>query len=165
MKRITTVFLLAAGFFVSCNNDKDKTADTPGAKKENTSFTSEESKDGSGSFTVDGTSFNGKVTTQQLAQQQFSVLCENDSPYKILQITFKDKTDYGANASFKPSSGFMTMEAGTAHVSVSGDDEMATKASSTGSIEVSGNTITIKDLKLSNMANDKNVTVSATVTF
>lgn len=165
MKKILFACMLAT-LFTACNNDKDTKAGTPADKKETTNFTSEESNDGSGTFTVDGTNFSGKVTTQTLARQQFSVLCQQDSPFNLFQATFKDKADFEGNKSFTPSDGFMTIDPGTVHISASKDNtEYQTKSSSTGSIQVSGNTITVKDLLLYDNTSDKRITVSANVSF
>lgn len=165
MKKSFIVCMLAA-LLTACNNDKDTKAETPSGKKESADLRPGESKEGSGTFTVDGTSFSGKVTTQTLAQNQFSVLCQQDSPFNLLQATFKNKADYDGNKSFNPSGSFMTVDPGTAHISASKDNtEYQTKSSSTGSIEVSGNTITVKDLQLFDNTSNKTITVSATVTF
>ncbi|HEX2627378.1 MAG TPA: hypothetical protein VHM26_00150 [Chitinophagaceae bacterium] len=165
MKKVFFACIIAASF-IACNNDKDTKAEPSAEKKETTATTPEETKDGSGTFTVDGTNFSGKVSTQTLAQQQFSVLCQQDSPFNLFQATFKDKADFEANKSFKPSGSFMTVDPGTVHISASKDNtEYQTKSSSTGSIEVSGTTITVKDLMLYDNTSDKTITVSATVSF
>jgi hypothetical protein len=166
MKRTLIAGLIAASVFISCNNDKDKPGEAKEEKKETPDAAPGKSADGSGSFTVDATTFNGKVTTQTLAQNQFSVLCESDAPYNLFQATFKDKDDYSANKTFKPSNSFMKIDPGTVHISASKDGkEYASKSTSTGSIEVSGNTLTVKYLLLYDMAEEKSITVSATVTF
>jgi hypothetical protein len=165
MKKVFFACILAASF-MACNNDKDTKAEPSADKKESTTFTTNESENGSGTFTVDGTSFSGNVTTQTLAKSQFSVLCQQDSPFNLFQATFKDKADYDASKTFKPSGSFTSIDPGTVHISTSKDNtEYQTKSSSTGSIEVSGNTITVKELQLFDYTSDKTITISATVTF
>ncbi len=46
-----------------------------------------------GTFSIDGVSYAGKVSVQTFVNDNYSILCEQDSPYKLLQITFHSKVD------------------------------------------------------------------------
>jgi len=55
-------------------------------------------KDGStsgktGTFSVDGVNYSGKTETQTFVNDNYSVLCEQDSPYKFVQVTFHNQAE------------------------------------------------------------------------
>lgn len=155
---IVLAFSLAAA---SCNSN------TP--KESNTADIEISDKAKTAAFTVDGTAYKGKVTTQYFGDKvtgQFSVLCQQDEPFALLQAVFKNEKE--AAGSLKPAGGFYSMEPGEAHIALSGtaigDKEYVTKSNSTGTITVSNKTLTIKDLKLFNSDNKEKV-VNATIGY
>lgn len=159
MKTTLLVFAgVAALCFSSCNsNSQDKKVQEIIANELSKSAISLDENDAgkTGSFSVDAQNFNGKTSTQYFGDKikdQFSVLCQQDDPFALLQITFANEAEAKGNP--KPADGFYSMEPGEAHVAVSGTDlgdkEFATKEKSTGSITVSDHQIILKDLQIFN---------------
>ena len=170
MKKTIILFSTVALLFTACGDDKKTTTtDSKGGTEENASFTVNDDEGKTGSFSASGTDFKGKSSTQYFGDKvtgQYSVLCQQDEPFALLQAVFSNEKE--TTGSFKPKEGFMSIPAGEAHVALSGtaigDKEFVTKSSSTGSISVSGRTLTIKDLKLYNSDNAEKV-VSASIDF
>lgn len=162
MKKTIITCLAAIALFTSCGNDKTSTTETAD-KKETASFTSEDTEK-TGSYTVDGQTFKGKITLQKMAKDQYSVLCQQDEPFSLLQLVFANEKEARSSATLKAGESFYSMEPGEVHVSLSGDKEFVTTSKSTGSITVSGNSVTLKDLQLINSDKQSKV-VNATLSF
>jgi hypothetical protein len=162
MKNYGLYALLACSIgFASCNSNASKEISNAGIE------ISEKAK--SASFTVDGAAYKGNVTTQYFADKvtgQFSVLCQQDEPFALLQAVFKNEKE--ASGSLKPAGGFYSIESGETNIALSGtaigDKEFVTKSNSTGSITVSGKTLIIKDLKLFNSDNKEKI-VNASIAY
>ncbi len=123
-----------------------------------------------GSFTADGKMFTGAVSTQYFNDHKsgpFSVLCQQDEPFALLQITFSSEKDALNNASLKPGDNFTHPDAGDVHVALTGigEKEFTTEAgASKGSISVSGRTVHLRDLQLFNR-DKQSTTVTADISF
>lgn len=170
MKKSILVITVAIVTFLSSCGDKKKTASSGNTtSSETTGLTVNDDEGKSGNFSVDGTSFKGKSSTQYFGDKvtgQFSVLCQQDEPFALLQAVFANEA--AATGNLKPADGFYSMETGEAHIALSGnsfgDKEFVTTSSSTGSIIISGKELVIKDLKLYN-SDKQEKTVSATIPF
>lgn len=145
----------------SCNNNAAKETNTAGIEIADNAKTA--------SFTVEGIAYKGRVSTQYFADKltgQFSVLCQQNEPFALLQAVFKNEKEAAGN--LKPAGGFYSMDPGEANIALSGtaigDKEFVTKSNSTGSITVSDRTLTIKDLKLFNSDNKEKM-VNATIVY
>ena len=123
-----------------------------------------------GSFTVDGKTFSGAVSTQYFNDHDsgpFSVLCQQDDPFALLQITFSNEKDALNNSSLKPGDNFTHPDAGDVHVALTGigEKEFTTEVgASKGSISVSDRTVHLRDLQLFNRDKQR-TTVTADISF
>lgn len=161
MKKIIVLAIFSAAFLISCEKAKKE------SNVEDIQI-SESSK--KGSFTVDGKTIEGKVSTQYFGSNKetdnFSVLCQQDEPFTLLQATFANEENAAAPSlkpkgqSYKVSEGEFDL---TLSVSESSKQFIATDESG-GTISVSGNKLTISDMKLFD-ADGKVKTVSATIKF
>jgi len=164
MKKTILTCAAAVTLLISCGDNKKSSSDT-GTSKETTSITDDESEDKSATFKVDGTEFKGRVTTQHFANEGFSVLCQQNEPYALLQAIFTNEKEANGTATFKPGESFYSVPAGDVHIALSGDDEkFQTSDKSTGTISVDGKKLILKDLKLFNKAKKEKV-LTATIPF
>lgn len=115
-------------------------------------------EDPQGTYTIEGKTYSGKVSTQEFVNKNFSVLCEysdeTSSDYKkwkydLLQITFHSKAEALKGGTFKVNSTSTTnIESGK--VSLSGHDGLANLfGDSNSTITVSNKTIKISTIKTS----------------
>lgn len=164
MKKTMIILAATVSILTACSDKKKAPAG------DNTTTLNEESSEGkTGSFSVDGTSFNGKSSTQYFGDKvtgQFSVLCQQDEPFALLQAVFNNEK--AADGELKPAGGAYSVPAGEANIALSGtaigDKQFVTASNSTGSITVSGNKLVLKDLKLFN-SDKQEKTVSATINY
>ncbi len=157
MKKIVLP-LLAALLMLNACQSKSNTQDaiTQKAVADATS----DSDYGTANFVVDGKSFTGKISKQTFTNNSYSVLCQQDEPFQLIQITFKDEATAKKGGSFTPADGMkMHVEANEAEVSV--DATMNSKGK--GSVEVNGNTLTLKDIECANMSGGKATINSAEI--
>jgi len=122
------------------------------------------------SFEVDGKTYNGKVSTQYFgsnkATDNFSVLCQQDEPFTLLQATFANEKD-ASSPNLKPKGESYKVSEGEFELSLSVSDsqkEFVSNEKSGGTIKVSGNEMVISDMKLFD-ADGKEKTVNATIKF
>lgn len=115
-------------------------------------------EDPQGTYTIEGKTYSGKVSTQEFVNKNFSVLCEysdeSSSDYKkwkydLLQITFHNKAEALKGGTFKVNStSNLNIESGK--VSLSGHDGLANLfGDSNSTITVSNKTIKISSIKVS----------------
>ncbi|WP_305951764.1 hypothetical protein [Emticicia oligotrophica] len=115
-------------------------------------------EDPQGTYTIEGKTYRGKVSTQEFVNKNFSVLCEysdeTSSDYKkwkydLLQITFHNKAEALKGGTFKVNStSAINIESGK--VSLSGHDGLANLfGDSNSTITVSNKTIKISTIKTS----------------
>ncbi len=162
MKKTILTCAVAFTLLTAYGQDITTTAETAD-KPKTASFTSEETEK-TGSYTVDGQTYKGKITLQKMAKDQYSVLCQQDEPFSLLQLIFTNEKEARSSATLKAGDSFYSMEPGEVHVSLSGDKDFVTTSESTGSITVSGNSVTLKDLQLIN-SDKKSKVVNATLSF
>lgn len=161
MKKTILYFFVATTVVVSsCNN---------GSKESNTAGIQISDKENSASFTVDGATCKGKVSTQYFGSNKetdnFSVLCQQDEPLTLLQATFANEKN--ATASLKPKGGSYKVNEGEfgLTLTVAGSDkEFNANDKSAGSLKVEGNKLIITDMKLFDRDGKEKV-VSATIEF
>ncbi len=123
--------------------------DTAKENKYSPSFT--EGKNGV--FIVDEITYNGTVSIQYFddkRQEQFSIICQQNEPFTLLQVTFANEDQL--KGSLQPVGSFYTIRSGKAHISLSGakigTNEFVTRNESSGSIAVANHKVIIKDLEL-----------------
>ena len=163
MKKLIIIFTGIFIFLISCTDKKKSSPGNNYSTTQTTTTSSDENKvEKSGSFTFNGTSFTGKSSTQYFGDKitgQFSVLCQQDEPFALLQAVFANEKE--ATGTLKPIESFMSIPAGETHITLSGtpigDKQFVTKSNSTGSITVEGKKMIIKDLKLFNSDNKEKV--------
>ena len=160
-KSMICAICATALFFTSCKDKKEIASD-------NGIEMSEGSK--TGSFTVDGATFKGNVSTQFFGSNKdtdnFSVLCQQDEPFTLLQCTFANRKDAESpnlvprGQSYKVDPGLFALS-----LSVTGSDmEFVANERSGGSVKVEGNTLKISDVKLFDREGNSK-TVSETIDF
>ncbi len=164
MKKTILTCAAAVTLLISCGDNKKSSSDT-NTYKETTSITDNESEDKSATFKVDGTEFKGRVSTQQFANDGFSVLCQQNEPFALLQAVFANEKEATGTANFKPSESFYGVAAGDVNIALTlGDEKFNTTDKSTGIISVDGKKLILKDLKLFNSAKKEKV-LTATIPF
>lgn len=166
MKKTMCVLALAM-VMLSCG-DKKKT--DSGTTTSDTSGLSNNSSDKTASFTADGTSYSGRVSTQHFGGESgnFSVLCQQDEPFALLQAVFANEKEAKATATYPPAGSSYNVAAGLVSVALSGtaigDLEYITTSKSTGTIKVEDDKLILTDLKLFNRDNKEKV-VTATIAW
>jgi len=167
MKNLTIISLALLTLFVACKNGQ-KSTDEEAALK---SITVNDDEAKTGSFSFEGKSIEGAVSTQYFGDKvkgNFSVLCQHDNDggtekpnFALLQITFLNESDAINNPSLKVYDGptLPTTDPlpGLVAITLSGRGNGLIKAKSfsgadktTGNISVSDRTITLKDITLYN---------------
>jgi hypothetical protein len=181
MKNLTIISLALLTLFAACT-DGQKSSDEDAALN---SITTNNDDAQTGSFSFDGKSVEGVVSTQYFGDKvkgNFSVLCQHDNEggsgnpdFALLQITFLNESDAINNPSLKvfdgPTLAMSDSQPGFATITLSGRGNGLIKAKSfsgtdktTGNISVSGRTITLKDVTLYNHDGAMK-TVNATISF
>lgn len=181
MKSLTIISLALLTLFAACKGGQ-KSSDEDAALN---SITINDDDAKTGSFSFDGKSIEGEVSTQYFGDKvkgNFSVLCQHDNDggtdnpnFALLQITFLNESDAINNPSLKvhdgPTLALSDPQPGLATITLSGRGNGLTKANSfsgtdktTGSISVSDRTITLKDITLYNRDGAMK-TLSAKISF
>ncbi|MEO6820404.1 MAG: hypothetical protein ABI204_11790 [Ginsengibacter sp.] len=182
MKLSTTVIAFITLLFCSCNGQSSKGGEPTNKEPEenNASLSLDDDNGKTGNFKVDGKDFSGKVTTQHFGDKEkgnFSVLCQEDgekSNFALLQITFVTESDARGKRELKlhdspmlpmtdPVPGIVAVGL-TGFGEKFGDKEYSGTSKSSGTINVSNNTISLKNLKIYNQ-DTKEVTVDAEIPF
>ena len=157
MKKILMGLLTFCAMFVGCENKKEYVPEVV-------------STNGSNAFTVDGKEYFGKVETQYFGDEKtgaYSIVCQQDDPLVLLQITFANEEDAGSEKHLTLTQNFMRLENGEVYISLSGTAMGALEFVSTeakGDVSVKDRTVTIKNLKLTNRERAIK-TVSAILSF
>ncbi len=161
-----TIITCAAAFtlLISCGDNKKSSLDT-NTSKETSSVTEDESEDKSATFKVDGTEFKGRVSTQQFANDGFSVLCQQNEPFALLQAVFANEKEANGTTTLKPAESFYNLSEGVSIALTLGDEKFNTTDKSTGIISVDGKKLILKDLKLFNTDNKKEKVLNTTIAF
>ena len=123
-----------------------------------------------GTFSVDGKNCNGKVSTQYFGSNKesdnFSVLCQQDEPFTLLQATFANQKD-AKSSNLKPKGGSYKVNEGEFDLSLTAADsqkEFIANEKSGGTVKVVGNQLIILNMKLFD-ADGKEKLVSGTINF
>lgn len=98
-----------------------------------------------GSYTIDGVGYSGKSSIQTFVNNNYSILCEQDEPYMLLQITFNSKEDAEAGGTFVVEDDVINTKKGEVSISISG---LTYENDGTQSITVSGKKISINNVML-----------------
>jgi hypothetical protein len=162
MKKTILYFFVATTFIATSCNSSSKESNTAGIQTSD--------KENTASFKVDGATFNGKVSTQYFGSNKetdnFSVLCQQDEPFTLLQAVFANEKDAKSN-NLKPQGGSYNVGAGQFGLSLSvtgSDKEFIANEKSGGSLKVDGKKMTVTDMKLFDR-DGKEKTVNAVIEF
>lgn len=97
---IFTAWMLMSVFSVACN--KDNTGKT-------------------GTFTIDNTSYTGNTETQTFVNNSYSVICQQDEPFKLIQVTFHNQAEAEAGGVFTVDDyTYSTIPSGAVNIGVDG---------------------------------------------
>ncbi len=166
MKNITILVLSCVLFLVNaCSGNSTK---EPTAKD---ALSSNESSGQTGTFTANGKTYKGKVSTQQFpATGQYSVLCQDDNDpnnSKLIQFVFKDESSAraGGNLTTAYNQGKDQIAAET---SLNFDIRYRSEADSKGTVTVnktgSGNELVFNNVTLKTIGKET-VVVSGKIPF
>lgn len=141
MKKIILPALIALLALSACNSKSKAENDiTQKAVADATNDTDY----GTATFFVDGKSFTGKISKQIFTNNSYSVLCQQDEPFQLIQITFKDEATAKKGGTFTPADGVkMHVEANEAEISI--DATMNSKGK--GTVEIKDNTLFLNDIE------------------
>lgn len=103
------------------------------------------SSEKTGTFTIDGVSFSGKTSTQTFVNDNYSVLCEQDDPYKLIQVTFHNQAEAEAGGTFDVADFSLNVPTGEAEIGIDG---LTFDPHSSRTISVSNKKITISNVSL-----------------
>lgn len=106
-------------------------------------------KDGStgktGTFAINGVSFSGETSTQTFVNDNYSVLCEQDDPYKLIQVTFHNQAEAEAGGTFDVAYFGLNVPSGEAEIGIDG---LTFDPDGDYTITVTGKKITINNVDL-----------------
>lgn len=109
-------------------------------KKSNTNNSTNTGK--TGTFKIDGVTYNGNTETQTFVNGNYSIVCQQDDPFMYVQITFHSKAEAEAGGTFTVDDYALNVPSGKVNIGTS-DVITANPNSSSYTITVSGNKITI----------------------
>ena len=162
MKKFTFYLLTALAFSISSCNSKSKESNTAGLETPD--------KETTATFTVDGTDYTGKVSTQYFGSNKetdnFSVVCQQDEPLVLLQAVFANEKDV-KSADLKPNGSSYNVGVGNfgLELTIAGAPKMfIANPKSGGTLTVEGHKMMIKGMKLFD-SGGKEKTVNATINF
>ena len=169
MKKIITLVVSCSMLLLSaCDNNKSKDTNEK-STDESTGSTvkekihSEESTGGTGTYTAEGRTYTGKVTTETTGYKHFKVTCEGDM-VQVIEFNFKNEDSARKGGSFKP--GSLTLLEPN-EVGIMFGIGFNSKEGLGGTVTVSGsggkNVIEFKDVKLT--IPDKSIVVSGKIPF
>ena len=111
MKSITTLRSILALFFLF--------ALSSACSKDETGIDTDESEK-SGTFKVDGVAAKGKTEIQTFVNGNYSIVCQQDEPFKLIQVTFHSKAEAEKGGSFTVGNYSMDVDAGEVGVGLNG---------------------------------------------
>lgn len=121
------LFFLLAIAAASCKKDKNGTTGK------------------TGTFTIDGVSYTGNTEVQTFVNDNYSVVCQQDDPFKLIQVTFHNQAEAEAGGTFDVADDALNVPAGDVNVGVDG---LTFDPNGSRTISVSGKKITISNLPL-----------------
>ena len=164
MKKSIIYIFVATTIIGSACNDK-------GSEEKNISGIETSEKEKIISFTIDGETIKGKVSTQYFgsnkATDNFSVLCQQDDPLVLLQATFANEKD-AAKSGLTPK-GFDGYKVNEGQYDLTltpagGTETFVATDKTQGAIKVESNAVVINNMKLFNREGKEKV-VNATIKF
>jgi len=131
-------------------------------KKDKTNGTNNTGK--TGTFSIDGVSYSGSTEVQTFVNDNYSILCEQDDPYKLIQVTFHNKAEAEAGGTFDVADYSLNVPSGEAEVGIDG---LTFDPIGARTITVTGKKITISNLPLDQTGGGtkKPVVNSASINF
>lgn len=111
----------------SCKKDKDGTSGK------------------TGTFTIDGVSYTGETEVQTFSNGNYSIVCQQDAPFKLIQVTFHSKAEAEAGGTFDVADFGLNVPTGEAELGVDG---LTFDPDGSHTISVSGKKITISNVSL-----------------
>ncbi|MCB9032843.1 MAG: hypothetical protein H6553_03315 [Chitinophagales bacterium] len=128
IKKITLIVLMSLSIVTTaCSNDKNTDTNSTGK---------------TGSFKIDGVEYTGNTETQTFSNGSYSIICQQDNPLKLIQITFHNQAEAEAGGTFTVDDySYATTPTGKVNIGVDGLTFDPNSVSYT--INVSGNKITI----------------------
>ncbi|MEI9957678.1 MAG: hypothetical protein WDM90_15575 [Ferruginibacter sp.] len=157
----TILYLMMAVATTSCNSNETTTTTKVETNEKNSTT----------SFTVDGVTIKGDVSTQYFGSNKetdnFSVLCQQDEPLVLLQATFASEKD-ATNSGLKPK-GFDGYKVDIGQFSLTltpagHNGQFVATDKTEGAIKIENNKIVINNMKLYNREGKETV-VSGTIVF
>jgi len=153
MKSIKTLSMLLffALAIVATSCKKDKTNNTNNTGK-------------TGTFSIDGVSYSGSTEVQTFVNDNYSILCEQDDPYKLIQVTFHNQAEAEAGGTFDVEDYSLNISSGSVNVGIDG---LTFDPIGSRTITVTGKKITISNLPLNQTGGGtkKPVVNSASINF
>ncbi|MBX7227421.1 MAG: hypothetical protein K1X55_15410 [Chitinophagales bacterium] len=98
-----------------------------------------------GTFTIDGVSYAGETEEQTFVNENYSIVCQQDDPFKLIQVTFHNQAEAEAGGTFDVEDYALNVPTGGVHVGVDG---LTFDPEGSHTISVSGKKITITNLSL-----------------
>lgn len=155
MKLLITVLAsctLALGACDSKSNVKTdtKTTDIPAVNVSDGDY-------GTAVFIIDGKSYTGKISKQTFSNNNYSIVCQQDEPMRLIQITFKDEAAAKKGGSFKPTDG-ISLHPSDDEADINIDAVLQSKGK--GTVEIKDGKLTLKDISCSNISDDKTAVIN-----
>ncbi|MCE6991964.1 hypothetical protein [Dyadobacter sp. CY323] len=136
MLAITTVrFIIALSLLVTLSS---------ACSKDSTDVNPDETEK-AGTFKVDGVASKGKTEIQTFVNGNYSIICQQDEPFKLLQVTFHSKAEAEKGGSFKVGDSSLNVSAGEVEVGVDG---LTFDPDGKYVVSVTGNKIVMTNIKL-----------------
>ncbi|HMU97254.1 MAG TPA: hypothetical protein PLC61_10650 [Chitinophagales bacterium] len=126
----TLLLLIIAISAISCNKDKNGKDDDTGK---------------TGKFTIDGVEYSGNSEEQTFVNDNYSIVCQQDEPFKLIQITFHNKAEAITGGTFDVADFSLNVPSGSVEVGVDG---LTFDPDGAKTIVVAGNKISISNLPL-----------------
>lgn len=98
-----------------------------------------------GTFTIDGVSYTGNTEVQTFVNDNYSIVCQQDDPFKLIQVTFHNQAEAEAGGTFEVEDDALNVPSGSVNVGVDG---LTFDPDGSQTISVSGKKITINNLAL-----------------
>ncbi|MCC6515606.1 MAG: hypothetical protein IT275_04565 [Chitinophagales bacterium] len=124
--QIVLFLFLAVATTTACKKDKNSAGKT-------------------GTFTIDGVSYTGNTEVQTFVNDNYSIVCQQDAPFKLIQVTFHNQAEAEAGGTFDVEDDALNVPSGSVNIGVDG---LTFDPHSSHTISVSGKKITISNLSL-----------------
>lgn len=98
-----------------------------------------------GKFTIDGVNYTGNTEVQTFVNDNYSIVCQQDDPFKLIQVTFHNQAEAEAGGTFDVENNALNVPSSGVNVGIDG---LTFNPHGSNTISVSGKKITISNLKL-----------------